>query len=107
MNIAASNGIANLKVTIDSDVLDEEALADVNLKKNFDLAYPEELAEALTGLGFPVGENVIGKTELVFSITKFTGLLTMLNPGTHNFVITVVDTKNNKTTETLTLIWSN
>ena len=107
VNIAASNGIANLKVTIDSDVLDEEALADVNLKKNFDLAYPEELAEALTGLGFPVGENVIGKTELVFSITKFTGLLTMLNPGTHNFVITVVDTKNNKTTETLTLIWSN
>ena len=25
VNIAASNGIANLKVTIDSDVLDEEA----------------------------------------------------------------------------------
>nr|WP_302829226.1 DUF4493 domain-containing protein [uncultured Bacteroides sp.] len=107
VNIAASNGIANLKVTIDSDVLDEEALADVNLRKNFDLAYPEDLTEALTGLGFPVGEHVIGKTELVFSITKFTGLLTMLNPGTHNFIITVVDTQNNKTTETLTLIWSN
>ena len=107
VNIAAINGIANLKVTIDSDVLDEDALADVNLKKNFDLAYPEELAEALTGLGFPIGESVIGKTDLVFSITQFTGLLTMLNPGTHNFVITVVDTKNNTTTETLTLIWSN
>lgn len=107
VNIAATNGIANLKVTIDSDVLDEDALSDVNLKKNFDLAYPEELADALTGLGFPVGEDVIGKTSLEFRITQFTGLLTMLNPGTHNFIITVVDTLNNTTTETLTLIWSN
>lgn len=106
VNIAAANGIANLKVTIDSDVLDESALADVHLKKNFDLAYPEELTEALTGLGFPVGADVIGKTDLVFSITQFTGLLTMLNSGTHNFIITVVDSKNNTTTETLTLIWS-
>lgn len=107
VNIAAVNGIANLKVTIDSDVLDEDALADVNLKKDFDLAHPGELKEALEGLGFPVGENVLGKTNLEFNITQFTGLLTMLNPGTHNFIITVVDAKNNKTTETLTLVWSN
>lgn len=107
VNIAAVNGIANLKVTIDSDVLDEDALSDVNLKKDFDLAHPEELKDALEGLGFPVGEDVAGKTELIFNITKFTGLLTMLNPGTHNFIITVVDTKNNKATETLTLVWSN
>lgn len=107
VNIAAANGIANLKVTIDSDVLDEDALSDVNLKKDFDLAHPEELKDALEGLGFPVGEDVAGKTELIFNITKFTGLLTMLNPGTHNFIITVVDTKNNKATETLTLVWSN
>lgn len=107
VNIAAVNGIANLKVTIDSDVLDEDALADVGLKKDFDLAHPEELKDALEGLGFPVGEDVAGKTELIFNITKFTGLLTMLNPGTHNFIITAVDTKNNKTTETLTLVWSN
>lgn len=107
VNIAAVNGIANLKVTIDSNVLDEDALADVNLKKDFDLAHPGELKEALEGLSFPVGENVLGKTNLEFNITQFTGLLTMLNPGTHNFIITVVDAKNNKTTETLTLVWSN
>lgn len=105
VDITASNRLAHLYVTIESEVLSEDELAGVGLKKNFDLAYPEELEEALGGgLGFPVGEQVIGQKTLEFNITKFVPLLAMLGSGTHKFIIKAVDQKNVAVEEALTLV---
>lgn len=105
IDITASHRLSHLYVTIDSEVLSEDELAGVGLKKNFDLAYPEELEEALGGgLGFPVGDQVIGQKTLEFNITKFVPLLSMLGSGTHKFIIKAVDQKNGTVEETLTLV---
>ncbi len=100
VNIKAPNGIAHLWVTIVSDGLTPEVLAEVGLTDKFDLAYPGEYEEPLQGLGFPTGDNVIGQTYLVFDISEFVPLLPLF-PGAHNFVLDVEDTKGNKVSVTL------
>ena len=100
VDIAAENGIANFKVKIISEQLTKEMLQDVGLDSEFDLAYPGDLAEALAELGFPVGEAVIGKTQLLFNITDFMPLLALF-PGQHDFELTVVDADDLSTTKTL------
>ncbi len=107
VDITASNRLAHLYVTIDSEVLTEDELAGVGLKKNFDLAYPEELQEGLGSLGFPVADQVIGQKSLEFNITTFVPLLAGLGSGTHKFIIKAVDQSNVATEETLTLITGN
>ncbi|MGL4292896.1 MAG: DUF4493 domain-containing protein, partial [Bacteroidales bacterium] len=106
VDIAASKGIANLFVEIDSETLTEDILLSVGLAKTFDLAYPGNLQEGLAGLGFPTGDQVIGNTALVFDISQFIPLLGIYGAGTHNFKITVVDqaTSPNTKRQTLTLI---
>lgn len=69
VTIGAPNGIANLFVEIISETLD---VSEVGLPKSFDLAYPGENSDALSGLGFPVGDKVIGQTEVPFDISNFT-----------------------------------
>ena len=102
VKIISLEKLANLKVKIVSNYLTEEMLSEVGLTSEFDLAYPGEYGEGLAGLNFPVGNEVIGATELNFAITEFTRLL--LEPGTHKFVITAIDQKQNQVEKTLTLI---
>lgn len=103
VNIGASKGIRNLNVEIISDTLTPSELEGVGLADKFDLANPGGLAEGLSGLGFPVGEEVIGQTSVLFDITNFTPLIPALGSGTHKFKINVVDQDGNSVTETLTL----
>lgn len=106
VNISAPKGIANLFVDIDSETLTEDILVSVGLAKTFDLAHPGALQEGLSGLGFPTGDQVIGKKELVFDISQFIPLLGIYGAGTHNFKISVVDQAASPNTkrQTLTLI---
>lgn len=106
VDITASNRLAHLEVTIDSEVLTEDELAAVGLKKSFDLAYPGELENALgeNGLKFPVSNQVIGQKSLEFNITNFIPLLNILGAGTHNFIIKATDQNNVSAEEVLTLI---
>ncbi|MDE5682644.1 MAG: hypothetical protein K2I39_00345, partial [Muribaculaceae bacterium] len=54
----------------------------------------------LEGLGFPIGDAVLGKTTIDFNITEFVPLLNIY-PGKSDFIITVTDSKG--ATSTLTL----
>lgn len=99
VTIGAPNGIANLFVEIISETLD---VSEVGLPKSFDLAYPGKNSDALSGLGFPVGDKVIGQTEVPFDISNFTILLPTFK-GNHDFKIRVVDSKGLEETKTLKL----
>ncbi len=99
VTIGAPNGIANLFVEIISKTLD---VSEVGLPKSFDLAYPGENSDALSGLGFPVGDKVIGQTEVPFDISNFTIFLPTFK-GNHDFKIRVVDSKGLEETKTLKL----
>ena len=99
VTIGAPNGIANLFVEIISETLD---VSEVGLPKSFDLAYPGENSDALSGLGFPVGDKVIGQTEVPFDISNFTIFLPTFK-GNHDFKIRVVDSKGLEETKTLKL----
>lgn len=96
--------LAGLTVDIESTTLTPDELEGVGLSAHLDLAYPGDLQGQLEGLGFPVGENVIGQNYLSFDITQFAGLLGALGSGTHNFIMTATDSENNQTVQTLTLI---
>lgn len=99
VTIGAPNGIANLFVEIISETLD---VSEVGLPKSFDLAYPGENSDALSGLGFLVGDKVIGQAEVLFDISNFTILLPTFK-GNHDFKIRVVDSKGLEETKTLKL----
>ncbi len=103
VKIDAPKGIANLLVEIDSETLTPDILSSVGLADKFDLAYPGDLEEGLSSLGFPVSQGVIGETSLVFNITDFTGLLGLYGPANHNFHLTVIDMEGNELTKTLKL----
>ncbi len=100
VNIDAPLGLAHLWVTIVSDGLTPKVLAEVGLTDKFDLAYPGEYVEALQGLGFPTGADVIGKTSLKFDISQFVPLLPLF-PGNHNFILDVEDQAGNKVSKTV------
>lgn len=99
VEINAPNGIAHLYVDIQSETLD---VTEVGLSNRFDLAYPGDLQDGLNGLGFPTGDEVIGKESTVFDISSFTALLLIFS-GDHNFVIHVVDQQNLEVTKVLKL----
>lgn len=99
VEINAPNGIAHLYVDIQSETLD---VTEVGLSNSFDLAYPGDLQDGLNGLGFPTGDEVIGKESTVFDISSFTALLLIFS-GDHNFVIHVVDQQNLEVTKVLKL----
>ncbi|MDE7426874.1 MAG: DUF4493 domain-containing protein [Muribaculaceae bacterium] len=95
---------ASLIVTIDSDGLTEEVLGDVGLAKTFDLASPAtaELAEGLSGLGLPCGDEVKGQSSCNFDITQFMSLLGIY-PGSNKFIIEVTDQAGNHSKLTLVI----
>lgn len=101
VTLSAANGIAHVFVTIDSETLTEELLTDVGLAASFDLAEPGELENGLQGLGFPTGEAVVGQTEILFDVTKFTPLLGIYGVASHNFIIRLVDQQGLEVTQIL------
>ncbi len=96
IDINAPLGIKELHVKIDSERLTPTELAAVGLAAEFDLAHPGNLNDALRALGFPTGDQVIDKTYQAFDITPFLSLLVYF-PGNNNFILTVVDNKDNRT----------
>ena len=101
LTITAPLAIADLRVEIISATLTPEELAGVDLASKFSLVNDSQYFDSLKNLGFPVGNEVAGQTELQLSITNFLGVLNMLGAGEHSFQITVVDTEGNSTTKTV------
>ena len=101
LDVTAPLAIADFKVKIISATLTPEELAGVGLAGEFSLVKDTQFFDSLRNLGFPVGDEVEGKTELSLSITNFLGLLNMLGSGDHNFEMTVVDTEGNVTAKTV------
>lgn len=108
IEVSAPAGIKAFTVDIDSDVLDEQALAGLLPTKDIDLINPDpSYADFLGGL-FPTGDQVLNKTFLSFNITDFMGMLDMLvaaeDKGYANFVLHVTDNNGVKTDATLQLL---
>jgi hypothetical protein len=115
VNIKAENGIEHLYVTIDpkpdadQDSYSEDfllSLSDLDIPTSFDLANPGDKASIYkNSLGLPVGDEVVGATELDFDISNFVPLLKNPNfKGVHKFKLQVVDSKGNELTKTLTFV---
>lgn len=103
LKVTAPLTIADFKVKIISASLTPEELEGVGLAGEFSLVNDSQYFDALKGLGFPVGDEVEGKTEVDLSITNFLGVLTMFGAGDHNFEMTVTDAEGNMTTKTVML----
>ena len=101
LKVTAPLTIADFKVKIISATLTPEELAGVGLAGEFSLVNDTQFFEALKNLGFPVGDEVAGKTELNLSITNFLGVLNMLGAGEHNFEMSVTDAEGNTTAKTV------
>ena len=103
VDIYATDGVAHLIVNIAST--DAEFFGIINELgiATFDLAYPGDKERALVGLGLATGSAVIGQTHVPFDITQFIPLLKGYR-GTHNFTITVTDSKNHQVAKTLTFV---
>lgn len=103
VNIKAPKGITHLMVKISSTNDNFLASAGEMLPLEFDLAYPGNMADAFTSIGFPVGDQVIGQTAIDFDISMFVPLLAGF-PGTHEFKLTVQDADNMQQIKTLVLV---
>lgn len=105
VDITAPKGISNLNVTIDSPTLTADVLTSVGLEPSFDLAHPAtaKLSTGLAGLGFPVGDQVIGQQSVTFDISQFLILLGVYGSAEHHFIIQVIDQDGNSVTRTLKL----
>lgn len=124
ITIYAINGIKELIVRIDSPglapILPSVGLVDViNLsypEKSYDYANPQQLTDEQVEqlktmlkpvsegglLGFKYGEEVLNKTEVLFSITGFMGALAAF-PGNHDFHFTIIDNEGNTISPSLML----
>ena len=105
IHISAPEGIAHLFVTMSGVI--EEGLGSM-MPTHFDLVDPEKYQEGLTEtltsdlLGFPAGDDVKGKTELLFDISDMMGMLSIF-PGHSDFELNVVDAKGGEVTQTIKL----
>ncbi len=101
ITIKVPGKIQELIVNIVSDELNEEMLSGVGLSATLNLAHPAsaELGATLANnFGFPTGDEVIGKEEITFEITKFVPLLMLYPDAVHSFVVKVID-QNGKEAE--------
>lgn len=106
INIHSDLPIAHLRVNISTTNANFESAVGEMVGLAFDLAYPDESKNEtakFSGLGFPVGDEVIGKTDLPFNITDFIPLLGAFS-GTHDFKITVEDNAGGSISKTLTFV---
>lgn len=93
VNITSETGLTHLKVKITTTNDDFKNDVGAMLPFDFDLAEPGNNTESFTALGFPVGNDVIGKKAVTFNISQFVPLLPNF-PGTHTFTLTVSDAEN-------------
>lgn len=93
VNITVPDGVAHLKVNIDPSQSFKDALDDVGMPLDFDLAYPDGNEAVFESLKLAYGADVLGKTEVKFDITQFLSLLVF--PGQQIFTITVEDKSGN------------
>ena len=104
IRITAPLAIKDFEIEIVSNTLTPEELQAVGLAAEFSLVNSTEMFGALSGLGFPVGDQVYNQTlisEDQLNITQFLGVLSMLGAGDHDFVMTVTDMEGNATTKTV------
>ena len=101
LKVTAPLTIADFNVEIVSETLNATELEGVGLASKFSLVNDTQFFESLKGLGFPVGDEVAGKTEVNLSISNFLGVLSMLGAGEHDFVMSVTDAEGNTTTKTV------
>lgn len=92
ITVTTQNRFTGFNVEIVSDILTPEALQGVGLSDKLDLLDPGQYEEALTGLGFPVGDAITSVREVNFNITQFMSVITMLNQdGYCDFKLIVSD----------------
>ncbi len=104
IRVSAPLAIKDFEIEIVSNTLTPEELQAVGLAAKFSLVNSTEMFESLSGLGFPVGDQVYNKTlisEDQLNISNFLGVLGMLGAGDHDFVMTVTDMEGNVTTKTV------
>ena len=104
IRVSAPLAIKDFEIEIVSNALTPEELQAVGLAAKFSLVTSTEMFEALSGLGFPVGDEVYNQTlisEEQLNISNFLGILAMLGAGDHDFVMTVTDMEGNATTKTV------
>lgn len=104
IRITAPLAIQDFEIEIVSDTLNAKELEAVGLAAKFSLVNSTEMFSELSGLGFPVGDEVYNQTlisEDKLNISQFLGVLGMLGPGDHDFVMTVTDMEGNATTKTV------
>ena len=104
IRITAPLAVQDFEIEIVSKTLNAQELEAVGLAAKFSLVNSTEMFEALSGLGFPVGNDVYNQTiisEEQLNITNFLGILDMLGAGDHDFVMTVTDMEGNETTKTV------
>ena len=105
VDVAAPAGITDFTVKIESPCLTAEVLGDLGLAQEMNLVNPatEAMSEGLKELGFPIGNEVKGKTSLSFDISQLVPMIAMIynEDSNHNFVLTVTDADNQKTAGTL------
>lgn len=102
VEIKSKEPLSNLIVEIKSESLSDDFLRSVGLCAKFDLAYPGEYGDALSGsFGFPIGNEVIGQTAVKFIITDFVPLLLMYPDELHQFILTMKDNAGNQKTVAL------
>lgn len=103
LKVTAPRKIEDMRVKIISATLTPEELSGVGLAGEFSLVNDTQYFDSLSGLGFPVGDEVKGKTEVDLSISTFLGILSNFGAGDHNFEITVLDTAGGTVTKTVML----
>ena len=104
IRVTAPLAIKDFEIEIVSNTLTPEELKNVGLAAEFSLVNSTEMFTALSGLGFPVGDQVYNQTlisEDQLNITQFLKVLGMLGAGDHDFVMTVTDMEGNATTKTV------
>lgn len=108
VDVKAEGGIEKFSVKISSPLLTDELLGAIGLSTEMELTAPasDDMSAALADLGFPVGAEVTGATELSFDISAFIPLIKQLYNGherdsNHNFELTVTDASNQTARETL------
>lgn len=104
IHIHSDAPIASFKVKIDSETLKDDVLGSVGLVPEFDLADPKDLEAGLKSLGFPLGDEVRGATDLDFDITQFVPLTMIYGAANHRFILTVTDNAGNSKTLTLLIV---
>lgn len=108
LTIKSTEGLQKVMIKIDSRCLSPSELEDFGLREEFDLVHPDDLADALGGLGFATISE--GDKEASFDVTTFIGMLGELYPSDgvypvqSNFVITVTDVKGNTATTSMKFV---